>query len=90
MNKEEFKKISEISGFQFDNDEIDKLSDEFNSIITHIGNIDNVSTDDMEPQYHLNEEQYLRDDIPEPEEETDSDLLENSPSKKGDYVKFKK
>lgn len=90
MEKSEFAKISQLSGLELEQEEAEILQSEFEVILKHIGNIDKVSTDDMVPLYHLNEEQYLREDKSKDSGDKPEDLLENSPNKKGNYVEFKK
>lgn len=90
MKNSEFIRISESSGFKFESEEFQKFQSEFELILRHIGNIDKLSTEDLEPLYHLNAEHYLREDRSDYTGDASDDLLENSPNKKGKYIEFKK
>jgi aspartyl-tRNA(Asn)/glutamyl-tRNA(Gln) amidotransferase subunit C len=90
VDKETIKKIAHLARLEFDEKEADKMSENFNKILTWMDKLNEVNTDHVEPLIHMSEEvNVLRED-----EVNNSlkheDALFNAPKKDSDYFRVPK
>lgn len=90
IDKETIKKIAHLARLQFDESETDKMSDNFNKILTWMDKLNEVNTDNVEPLIHMSEEvNVMREDVVN-NSLTHDEALFNAPKKDSDYFRVPK
>jgi aspartyl-tRNA(Asn)/glutamyl-tRNA(Gln) amidotransferase subunit C len=90
IDKETIKKIAHLARLEFNEKEADKMSDNFNKILTWMDKLNEVNTDKVEPLIHMSEEvNVLREDIVN-NSLSHEDALFNAPKKDSDYFRVPK
>jgi aspartyl-tRNA(Asn)/glutamyl-tRNA(Gln) amidotransferase subunit C len=90
IDKETIKKIAHLARLEFNEKEADKMSDNFNKILTWMDKLNEVNTDNVEPLIHMSEEvNVLREDIVNNSLKHE-DALKNAPKKDSDYFRVPK
>ncbi len=86
ISREEALKIAKLSKLEFNEKELDDISNSMNKILSHIENLNELNTDDIEPLYNINEIiDIIREDIAL-NTVNKKDFLANSPDKDEDFV----
>lgn len=90
IDKETIKKIAHLARLQFDESETDKMSDNFNKILTWMDKLNEVNTDNVEPLIHMSDEvNVMREDVVNNSLSHDEALF-NAPKKDSDYFRVPK
>ena len=90
VDKETIRKIAHLARLEFNEKEADKMSDNFNKILTWMDKLNEVNTDKVEPLIHMSEEvNVLREDIVNNSLKHEEALL-NAPKKDSDYFRVPK
>ena len=90
IDKATIKKIAHLARLEFDEKEADKMSDNFNKILTWMDKLNEVNTDNVEPLIHMSEEvNVLREDVVNNSLKHE-DALKNAPKKDSDYFRVPK
>ena len=90
IDKETIKKIAHLARLEFNEKEADKMSDNFNKILTWMDKLNEVNTDKVEPLIHMSEEvNVLREDIVNNSLKHEEALF-NAPKKDSDYFRVPK
>lgn len=89
ITKDEIKHLAELSRLKISEEEINKMTEEIDSILEYVGQIKNVdnNTEEISPSLF----NVMRDDVSynEPKSYTE-DVLQNAPAREDDYLKVKK
>lgn len=90
ISKREVEKISTLARLGLDKKEIKKFSKELSTIIDYIGKLNELDTKGIEPTSQVTGlENVLRKDIVI-QQDCQTEILENSPNIKDNYIKVKK
>ncbi len=90
IDKETIKKIAHLARLEFDEKEVDKMSDSFNKILAWMDKLNEVDTDKVEPLIHMSDEvNVFREDVVNNSLKHDEALL-NAPKKDSDYFRVPK
>ena len=90
IDKETISKIAHLARLEFNEKEADKMSDNFNKILSWMDKLNEVNTDNVEPLIHMSEEvNVLREDIVNNSLKHNEALL-NAPKKDSDYFRVPK
>ena len=83
-------KLSALSKLKFNEKETELISEDLSKMLDFINKLKEVNTDGVEPLIHINEEinNWREDQLDEMLSQTEA--LENSPSKDGTYFKIPK
>ncbi len=90
ITTEEAAKIALLSRLEFAPDELEKMRDSMNSILTYMEELSQYDTTDVQPTVHA-VEQYnvMREDVPH-QSFTNEEALLNAPEKEDGYFKVPK
>lgn len=87
INEEEIKKIAFLSRLEFNSQDLEKMNESMNSILTHMEELKQYDTDDVKPTAHAVEQfNVTRKDIPHKSLSND-EALSNAPEKEDGYFK---
>lgn len=88
MKKEEIKKLANLCMFDFDDDEIEYVSKNFNTLQQQILVLNEIDTENVEPMVYPFEQpvSYLRDDQSS-REISKEEVLQNAMKKNDDFIK---
>lgn len=90
INEEEIKKIAFLSRLEFNSQDLEKMNESMNSILTHMEELKQYNTDDVKPTAHAVEQfNVTRKDIPHKSLSND-EALSNAPEKEDGYFKVPK
>lgn len=90
IDKETIKKIAHLARLEFDEKEVDKMSDSFNKILAWMDKLNEVDTEKVEPLIHMSDEvNVFREDVVNNSLKHDEALL-NAPKKDSDYFRVPK
>ncbi len=91
MNKEDIKKLAELSRLSIDDNEIEKYQNDFEGILNYVNSIRSVSLDAYEDQVRpINTNTLREDDLSYAPGEFTQDILAVAPEREGDYLKVSK
>lgn len=89
ITKEEIKKMASLARMELEEKEIESLTLEVDSILGYVGQVSNISgnlKNEVSETHNV-----LRSDIPQNEKnQYTEDILNNAPSREGNYLKVKK
>lgn len=90
IDVEVIEKLSALSKLKFNEKETNLISEDLSKMLDFINKLKEVNTDGVEPLIHINEEinNWREDQLDEMLSQTEA--LENSPSKDGTYFKIPK
>jgi len=90
ITTEEAKKIALLSRLSFNDEDLEKMRDSMNSILTYMEELNRYDTEGVEPMAHA-VEQYnvMREDVPH-QSFTNEEALLNAPDKEDGYFKVPK
>lgn len=90
IDVEVIEKLSALSKLKFNEKETELISEDLSKMLDFINKLKEVNTDGVEPLIHINEEinNWREDQLDEMLSQTEA--LENSPSKDGTYFKIPK
>ena len=87
ISKEEVLKIAKLAKLKINDDEIESYTEQMNSILEYISQLNEVNTDDVEPLSHvLDAVNITRDDTIKPSLPRES-ALENAAENDGEFIK---
>ena len=90
IDKETIKKIAHLARLEFDEKEVDKMSDSFNKILAWMDKLNELDTEKVEPLIHMSDEvNVFREDVVNNSLKHDEALL-NAPKKDSDYFRVPK
>lgn len=90
VDKKTIEKIAHLARLEFNEKEVDKMSDNFNKILAWMDKLNEVNTDKVEPLIHMSEEvNVLREDEVNNSLKHEEALL-NAPKKDSDYFRVPK
>lgn len=90
INEEEIKKIAFLSRLEFNNQDLEKMNESMNSILTHMEELKQYDTDNVKPTAHAVEQfNVTRKDIPHTSL-LNEEALSNAPEKEEGYFKVPK
>jgi len=90
IDKDSIKKIAHLARLEFNETEADKMSQNFNKILTWMDKLNEVNTDHVEPLIHMSDEvNVLREDEVKITISHEQALL-NAPKKDSDYFRVPK
>ena len=85
ISKEEVLQTAELARLEFNDEELEKFTDQLGDILTYIDELSELNTDDVEPTSHVLEiSTPLRDDIVKQTIEVE-DALKNAPEREDDF-----
>lgn len=84
ITEKEIKRLASLSRLGFDENEIEKFSSEFASIIDYVNQLQKVDTTNIVDKTPIREFQELREDVVKPSLPTDK-IIENAPQKYNGY-----
>lgn len=88
--KELVTKVAALANLQFNEEETEKLSTQFEKIVYYIGKIEQLDLDEIEPVSQITDKvNALREDIAKPSVST-KEALSNSPAKNDYFFKVPK
>ena len=86
ISKEEVVKIAGLAKLKINEDEIESYTEQMNSILEYVSQLDEVNTDDVEPLSHvIDAVNITRDDKIEPSISRES-ALENAAENDGEFI----
>ena len=89
VNKDEVTNLANLARIQITPEEAESLTHELDSILDYVGQIKNSSTEEISNTPFL--KNVMRDDVAtNKDREFTEDILNNAPSREGNYLKVKK
>ena len=87
ITEEEVKKIASLSRLSLTEDELQKRTDDMNNILNYMDSLNEINTDNVKELNNVHDmNASLRSDSSD-ESLNQQDILNNSPSSNGDYIK---
>ena len=87
ITEQEVKKIADLSRLSLTKDELEKRTEDMNNILNYMDTLNEIDTDDVEELNNVHDmHASLRSDIVD-SALNKKDVLKNSPSSNGDYIK---
>lgn len=89
MNKDDVKKLADLSYLKFSDEELISLADDFDGILSYINSLNEVEVEDLELEPVV--KNIMReDDVSYSAGEFSEDLLDSAPQRDADYVRVNK
>ena len=93
LTEKEVRYIADLANLRLSDDEVSKMSHDLGQILTHIEQLNELNTADVEPMaqvlFESDETATLREDVPH-RTLTNEEALANAPAKGGGYLKVPK
>ncbi|MSQ96540.1 MAG: Asp-tRNA(Asn)/Glu-tRNA(Gln) amidotransferase subunit GatC [Gemmataceae bacterium] len=85
LSPDEVRKVAELARLEISDAEVDTIARQLNAIVDYINQLQQVSTDGVEPLAHaLDLHDVFREDLPG-ESLTEDEALANAPARKGNF-----
>ena len=90
LSDEDVKKIAKLARLSLEENELDQIKNDLNTIIGYFGQLNEIDTEDVKPMHHvLKAKNVWRDDTAS-SPESSKEIIENGPSTKDNYFKVPK
>jgi len=90
VDKETLHKVAHLARLKVKPEEEEKLQEDLSKILTWVAKLDELDTEDVEPQTHMSfEKNVLREDIPKTEITTE-ETLKNAPQHSNNHFEVPK
>ncbi|MEQ1499792.1 MAG: Asp-tRNA(Asn)/Glu-tRNA(Gln) amidotransferase subunit GatC [Parcubacteria group bacterium] len=89
ITKEDIQNLANLARIQIEPSEAESLTGEIDNILGYIGQIENMKAEDFTPSYPV-KNVLRKDEVTNKPGEFTEEILNNAPSREGQYLKVKK